>query len=67
VKGWVLRQENPASRREQIILVTAQGIAMQKRLMPLAKQVTARAVEGLSFEKLKETELVLKQITDNLS
>jgi DNA-binding MarR family transcriptional regulator len=65
-KGLITREPDPTDRRVQLIFLTEQGCRLRGTLPPLAEQVLARSLEGLSQEDVDDAIRVLKRIDQNL-
>lgn len=66
-KGLVVRVPDPADRRVQRIHLTDQGRDVQKKLVPLARQVLERGLQGISEEDLAVVLRTLKRVDSNLT
>mgnify|MGYP001031189631 CR=1 FL=1 len=62
----VERRRPPGNRRRYAIHLTAQGRSLHKRLLPIAEQVSERALAGLSDEDRRALHDSLRLIHGNL-
>lgn len=51
-KGWVVRMENPADRRNRLIFLTSEGEKMKEIVYPLLKDLYSKAGEKMGRDKL---------------
>jgi DNA-binding MarR family transcriptional regulator len=65
-RGWITRTRNSANRRRVDIFLTQDGIALQARLVPLAKAVNRIAHRGLSTAEILALERTMQVISGNL-
>ena len=65
-KGFVVRREDPADRRRQLVEVTASGQALRHDLVPIARALIAEAAGDISPADLQTTVTTLRQMTANL-
>lgn len=65
-KGLIIREPDPTDRRVQLIFLTDEGRRLRGTLIPLAAQVIARSLEGVSEEEHDAAIRVLKRIDQNL-
>lgn len=65
-KGYVRRVRNKKDRRKLHVYLTAKGRSIKNDLIPLAKDVVATAVEGLSARDIRQMLKGLAEIQENL-
>jgi DNA-binding MarR family transcriptional regulator len=65
--GYVTLQRRPDNRKNIYVVLTAEGRGLQARLVPLAEEVNARALEGLSSHDVAAARRVLLTMIDNLA
>lgn len=51
-KGWVIRKENPADRRNRLIFLTSEGEMMKEIVYPLIKDLYSQAGEKMGKDDL---------------
>ena len=51
-KGWVVRRENPADRRNRLVFLTAEGEEMKAIVDPLIKDMYSQAGEKMGSEEI---------------
>jgi DNA-binding MarR family transcriptional regulator len=66
-RGYVVRRSVEGDRRKRKVFLTARGRALEAKLVPLAKDVNAVAVRGLSAADVAKTRLILLALLDNLN
>lgn len=65
--GYVTRERLPDNRKNIYVFLTAQGKALKKKLVPLAEEVNALAVQGLNAGDVETTRRCLLVMLDNLA
>lgn len=65
-KGLVRRETDPADRRRSIVKATDRGNNLQRELVPLARLLIARALDGIEPRDVETTVRSLKAMTQNL-
>jgi DNA-binding MarR family transcriptional regulator len=65
--GLVERQQRPDNKKNMHVYLTAQGRALQDKLVPLAEEVNEISVTGLSEHEIKMARKVLLTIIENLA
>jgi len=65
-RGYVRRSRNKKDRRKSHVHLTAKGRRIQNDLIPLAKEVVATAVQGLSAREIGQMLKGLAEIQRNL-
>jgi DNA-binding MarR family transcriptional regulator len=66
-KGMVSRQRPKENGREVRVMMTAKGRALTKRIIPLALQYEALAVNGIEPAQIELVKDVLTQMYDNIA
>jgi DNA-binding MarR family transcriptional regulator len=66
-RGLVERRRSREDRRKVHVHLTPAGLALKAKVLPLAPQVNARAVRGLSAEEVAAFQRTLARIQDNLN
>lgn len=64
--GYVERRQVPENRKNVYVHLTAQGRALEKKLVPLAEDVNKVATRGVKAGELATTRRVLLAMLDNL-
>lgn len=64
--GYISRRQLPDNRKNVYIHLTAEGRALEKKLLPLALEVNEIAVAGVSDEDVAATRRTLLAIIDNM-
>jgi DNA-binding MarR family transcriptional regulator len=64
--GYIERRRMPENRKNVYVHLTAQGRALQKKLVPLAQDVNKVATRGVKPDDLATTRRVLLAMLDNL-
>jgi DNA-binding MarR family transcriptional regulator len=64
--GYVERRQLPENRKNVYVHLTAQGRALEKKLVPLAEDVNKVATRGVKAGELATTRRVLLAMLDNL-
>jgi DNA-binding MarR family transcriptional regulator len=65
--GYVRREQMPGNRKNVFIYLTRKGRALEARLVPLAKEVNAIAVRGVSAAEVAAARATLLAIIENLT
>ena len=65
--GYVERRQNPKSRKEVHIYLTAKGRALKGKLVPLAEEVNEVALRGVGAEDIAATRRTLLALVKNLA
>lgn len=65
-RGWVARRRLPQSRRSVHVFLTARGRALQATLVPLAIEVNAVAMRGVTPSDVRATRRTLLRMLENL-
>lgn len=58
-KGWVIRREDPADRRNRLVYLTTEGEAMAAKVKPLLQKIYDRTGHAMNN---KQTEACLNQL-----
>ena len=66
-RGYVVRRSVDGDRRKRKVFLTARGRALEAKLVPLAKEVNAVAVQGLSAPDVAKARRTLLALLDNLN
>jgi DNA-binding MarR family transcriptional regulator len=65
--GYIVRRQQPDSRKKVYIYLTPRGRALRNRLVPLAEQVNQIALQGVSDADIAVTRRTLLAIIENLA
>jgi DNA-binding MarR family transcriptional regulator len=65
--GYVKRRRLPDNRKNVYVHLTAKGRALRSKLVPLARQVNAIGLRGLSSRERETVRHCLLKIIDNLA
>ena len=65
--GYVRREQVPENRKNVYVYLTPKGRALEEKLVPLAEQVNAIAVRGVSNGDVAVTRNTLLAVIENLS
>jgi DNA-binding MarR family transcriptional regulator len=65
--GYIVRRQQPDSRKKVYIYLTPRGRALRNRLVPLAEQVNQIALQGVSDVDIAVTRRTLLAIIENLA
>jgi len=65
-RGWIKRGHDPHDGRVRFVRLTAEGRALRKQLVPVARAIVARAEAGISERDLVTTRETLRRIAANL-
>lgn len=65
-RGLVQRALDPADRRTRLIVLTSQGRAASKVLVPVVRKLVERAEAGIPERDLETTRRTLRRLTENL-
>lgn len=65
--GWVWVRENPNNKRENLVSLSPDGMALIKTIGACAREIIDRAYQGISAEERAVTERTLQRIIDNLN
>jgi DNA-binding MarR family transcriptional regulator len=65
--GYVERRQKPGDRKQVFIHLTPLGLSLRDKLVPLAEEVNAVAVEGLGEREIVAMRKALLAIIDNLA
>lgn len=66
-KNLVARREDPKDRRRSLVDLTTHAADLENILVPMARNVIARAMPGVSPQDLEITVRTLRQMTENLA
>jgi DNA-binding MarR family transcriptional regulator len=66
-RGYVTRRRNPQSRKEMQVFLTAQGRALQTKLVPLAEEVNDVALRDVGAADIAATRRTLLALITNLA
>ncbi|HDZ46299.1 hypothetical protein LCGC14_0085930 [marine sediment metagenome] len=66
-KGLIERRQLNGNRRKVHIFLSPKGHALKDILTPLAEDVNATALEGITYDEMKATRSVLLRMIDNLA
>jgi MarR family transcriptional regulator, organic hydroperoxide resistance regulator len=64
-RGWIERREDPEDARAWRVHLTAKGRAMRRELVPVAREIVAKGLEGISEDELDITLRTLRRIYEN--
>ena len=64
--GYVSRKQKPGNRKKVYVYLTAQGKALKNKLLPLAEEINAIAINELELDEVLIARKVLLKITTNL-
>ena len=64
--GYVKRIQKPENKKNVYVYLTKSGLALKEKLLPLAEEVNAIAINGLSSEEVQIARKVLLKIIANL-
>lgn len=65
--GYITRRNAPGNRKNRYVYLTAKGRALKRKLVPLARQANAVAVDGLSGKDIEATRRTLLAVIRNLA
>lgn len=65
--GYIERKQRPDNKKNMYVHLTPLGRSLKEKLVPLAEEVNAVAVDGISSEAVLETRKVLLRIIENLT
>ncbi|MBO9514127.1 MAG: MarR family transcriptional regulator [Variovorax sp.] len=65
--GYITRERLPDNRKNIYVYLTPQGKALRKKLVPLAEEVNALAMQGLRATDVETTRRCLLVMLDNLA
>lgn len=65
--GYVRRKQMHGNKKNVYIFLTPKGRKLQDKLLPLAEDINAAAVQGLEAADIQAARLVLERIAANLS
>jgi MarR family transcriptional regulator, organic hydroperoxide resistance regulator len=65
--GYVERRQKPGDRKQVFIHLTPLGLSLRDKLVPLAEEVNAVAVEGLGEREIAAMRKALLAMIDNLA
>ena len=65
--GYVVRRPAPGDRRKKQVFLTPRGRSLERRLVPLAREVNAIAVRGAADGDVAATRRTLLAILENLA
>jgi DNA-binding MarR family transcriptional regulator len=66
-KGWIVRADASSDRRVYELALTPAGADIVQKILPLAVQVRADGLRGLSPEEIGQFQRVLQAIYENVS
>lgn len=64
--GYIERRQLPDNRKNVYVHLTAKGRTLEKKLVPLAREVNAAAVRGVPKAEVAAARRTLLAIIDNL-
>lgn len=64
--GWIERRDDPTDRRKKLIAPTAKAIPIWTRAADCARQVRARASQGMAEDEMTQLRDALQRIQQNL-
>lgn len=64
-KGYITRKANPADRRKTVLKLTEMGLKTTIEVNEVALKNRAKALKGISPEKINEMKTLLHQIMEN--
>ncbi len=65
--GYVVRRPVPGDRRKRQVFLTTRGRALERRLVPLAREINAIAVRGVPDADVAATRRTLLALLENLA
>ena len=65
--GYVSRSRMPGNRKNVYVRLTPKGRALEKKLVPLEKEVNSLAALGLTRNEIETTRRTLRAVIDNLA
>jgi DNA-binding MarR family transcriptional regulator len=65
-KGLIVRKTNPLDKRAQLIYITNEGMELKGKLIPIAKGILEKALDGIRPEKIRELKDMLNRIYYNM-
>jgi DNA-binding MarR family transcriptional regulator len=65
-RGWIARVKDPSDARVRLVRLSAEGRALRKKMVPIAKAIVARAEAGIAEKDLVTTRETLRRIAANL-
>ncbi|OPZ74481.1 MAG: HTH-type transcriptional regulator MhqR [Firmicutes bacterium ADurb.Bin456] len=65
-KGLIMRRTNPLDRRAHLIYITSEGLELKGKLVPLAKGILTKALDGIGSEKTRELKDMLNRMYYNM-
>lgn len=65
LKKYVQRTAHDTSRRRFKLTITPKGHELIRQILPLVKENRKQALKQINFQELQQTEVVLKQISNN--
>lgn len=65
-KGYVVRAQHPTDRRMISVTLTAEGLALVRRMLPKHFLAMSNIVRGISREDLRIVESVFEQVTTGI-
>jgi DNA-binding MarR family transcriptional regulator len=66
-RGYVVRRQLAGNRRKVHVFLTAKGRSLERKLVPLAKDVNRRAVAGVRAREVAATRRTLLAVLENLA
>lgn len=65
--GYIERRQSPENKKNMYVFLTAQGRALESKLVPLAIEVNEISLRGTKEEDIRTTRKVLLEIIKNLA
>ena len=65
-RKWIARGRDPNDARVRLVRLTADGRALRKKLVPVARAIVAKAEAGIAEADLVRTRDTLRKIAANL-
>jgi DNA-binding MarR family transcriptional regulator len=66
-RGYVTRERSSGDNREVTVALSAQGRALVKRLVPIARMLERRAIEGMPVKDIEAVKRHLRTMHENLA
>lgn len=66
-KGFITRTPSVVDRRKVNVYLTEEGRALKNKIMPIARRLNARALQGLTPQEIRNLHIYLARIRGNLA
>lgn len=66
-RGYIERRQRPDNRKNVYVHLTRRGRALERKLVPLAREVNRVAVRGMTRDEIARVRMLLLAMIDNLS